>query len=213
MTRIIKKSQGTGNQKAEVKDVAKRLGGAATAVVEKVEPIPEKKKMGRPPVKKEETPATPEKKKAVTPVKPVANLEEKRQAKASKATKVVEEEEEESMFPATITSAKTYNLVQVAGNKITVKQLEEHLATGKFPVHMFVQEGRNSDDSLAHYILCYISKTTLTFINQTVTQGEDWDKLIQIAHADILGLESFIDHKPKKDVLFPYAFYLKVPKS
>jgi len=223
MAKIVSKSQGTGNQKkATPKDVANRL---ATAPVE----APEKKVLAKPtpkpPVKQTVPPKAPAKQVAPapkTPVKAPTSIEDKRKAQVAAQKKVApppvqEEEDEEGMFDDII-EGKNFRYVRIPGNKITQKDLAAHLATGEFPIHMWVNESRG-DEEMAHYVLCYVSKTSATFINQTVeknedgTPGEDWDTLVSYKWAEFLGKEQILDITPRgKERFFDYALYVKEAK-
>jgi hypothetical protein len=210
---IVSKSKGAGTQKVTPAEVANRVN---LATAEKATPAPAKNKAVA--VPKKETP-TPVK----VPAKPVTNIADKQVAKKATTTPVntttakettsakPTKSENESHFDDVI-KGKDFNYNRIAGNKITPKELREHLATGTFPIHMLAEEGRN-DGNLAHYVLCYVSKTSLSFINQTINGGEDWDALIQLEFDDILGLDALIDHRKNgKTKLFPCALYIKESK-
>lgn len=76
----------------------------------------------------------------------------------------------------------------------------------KFNVHMLMAEQRD-DGKFTNMIMCFASKESFTFIDQT--GGEDYDSIVQVPHADIIGKREF---KVKKSV-FPFALYIKMAKK
>ena len=140
---------------------------------------------------------------AVTETTPLKNKEV-----ASKAKPVLEEEGDtdagfadwDELFDETIEGK---NFRYIRQDNMTMPELLANLP--KFNVHMLMAEQRD-DGKFTNLVMCFISKESITFIDQT--GGEDYDSIAQMPHADIIGKREL---KVKK-ASFPFALYIKESK-
>lgn len=204
-------------QKVTEKDLAKKLAVQTEEVVTKP-------KLGRP--KKAETPVPAPAVKEETQGKAnkVTSIADKKAAKAEKPTPAPVKELPKAQKPATkpapvvqdetegemdwedifdeVIDGKNFSYLRQ--DDVDLAFMQENLP--KFNVHMLVAEPRD-DGKFSNMVLCFVSKETFTFIDQT--GGEDMDSLVQVEHDEVIGQREF---KVKKRT-FPFAIYLKQPKA
>ena len=111
----------------------------------------------------------------------------------------------EEMFPK-VQDGKSYTYTRM--EDMTLDFMKKNL--GKFNIFMLVAEERQ-DGKFSNFVLCFISKDTLTFIDQT--GGENFDEILQRPHEEVFGKREFILKTRKGLYTFPFALYVREAKK